>query len=167
MSALIRLSLVAVLFAGPAWSQQTTTPRHTADEIASIAEMRELQDEIGSGKRAFIEQQLTLTPQEATKFWPIYDAHQKALSAFNQRRLDNILTYARHYNAGSLNDAAATTITKEVLALERDEARQMEQTFRQLMKAVPPVKAARYLQVENKVRAIVRFEQAAQVPFVR
>lgn len=167
MSAMIRLSLVAVLFAGPAWSQQTTTPSYTADEAASLAEMRTLQDEIGSGKRAFIEEQLVLTPKEATRFWPIYDAHQKALSAFNQRRLDNILSYARHYNANSLNDAAATAIAEEALALERDEAMRMEQTYRQLIKAVPPVKAVRYLQVENKVRAIVRFEQAAQVPFVR
>ncbi|QDH70444.1 hypothetical protein [Marilutibacter alkalisoli] len=55
----------------------------------------------------------------------------------------------------------------EALDIEKDEARQMDRTFRKLRKAVPVVKAARYLQVENKLRAIVRFEQAVQVPYAR
>lgn len=167
MFPLARLSLIAALVAGPAWSQDAKAPAHTPEEAASLAEMQALEGEVREGKRAFIEEQLTLTPEEAKKFWPIYDAHQQALSAFNKRRLDNIMAYARHYNANSLDDASATTIGEEALALEKDEAVQMERTFHKLKKAVPAVKAVRYLQVEAKLRAILRFEQAAQVPYVR
>ena len=167
MIRLARWSLVTALLAGPAWSQDAKTSAYTPEEADTVAEMQALQTEIGAGKRAFIEEQLSLTPEEAAKFWPVYDAHQQALSAFNQRRLDNILTYARLYNAGSLDDASASKIAEQALELEKDEAVQMERTFRKLKKAVPAVKAARYLQVENKLRAIVRFEQAAQVPYVR
>jgi Spy/CpxP family protein refolding chaperone len=128
--------------------------------------MKSLESGLRTDKRTFFHEQLSLTPEEATKFWPIYDAHQAALSAFNKRRLDNIIEYARHYNAGSLDDASATRIAEEALSLEKDEAVQMERSFHKLKKAIPAVKAARYLQVENKLRAIVRFEQAAQVPVV-
>lgn len=166
MSALVRLTLVAALFAAPAWSQEAKDTGYSADEAAAVAEMHALETEIGAGKRAFIEEQLQLTLQEDAKFWPIYDAHQEALLAFNQRRLDNILQYARAYNADALDDATALAIAEEALDLERDEAKQMEHTFHKLRKAVPVVKAARYLQVESKLRAIVRFEQAAQVPLV-
>jgi hypothetical protein len=164
MFALARLSLIAALIAMPAWSQETKTSGYSADEAASFAEMHALESEIGPEKRAFIEEQLALSPQEGAKFWPIYDAYQENLRGFNQRRLDNILMYARAYNAGTFDDATATTIAEEALDLEKDEAVQMEQTFRKLKKVVPAVKAVRYLQVENKLRAIVRFEQAAQVP---
>jgi hypothetical protein len=83
------------------------------------------------------------------------------------RRLDNIMKYARAYNADASDDAAATAIAEEALDIEKDEARQMDRTFRKLKKVVPAVKAVRYLQVENKLRAVVRFEQAAQVPYAR
>lgn len=167
MSALTRLSLVAVLLAAPvAWAQEANDPGYSADEAASFAEMHALETEIGAGKRAFIEEQLELTLQDDARFWPIYDAHQEALQAFNQRRLDNILKYARAYNADALDDATALAIAEEALDLERDEAKQMERTFHKLRKAIPAIQAARYLQVENKLRAVVRFEQAAQVPLV-
>lgn len=165
MSALTRLSLIAALIATPAWAQDAKDG-YTADEAATVAEMHALESVVGDGKRAFIEEQLDLTLQEDAKFWPIYDAHQEALQAFNQRRLDNILKYARAYDADALDDATAIAIAEEALDLERDEAKQMEHTFHKLKRAVPAVQAARYLQVENKLRAVVRFEQAAQVPLV-
>lgn len=167
MSALARLAIVATLLAAPAWSKEARDPGYSPDEAASVAEMHALEAEIGADKRAFIEEQLDLTLQEDARFWPIYDAHQEALLAFNQRRLDNIMKYARAYNADALDDATATAIAEEALDLERDEARQMEHTFHKLRRAVPVAKAVQYLQVESKLRAIVRFEQAAQVPFIR
>jgi len=118
------------------------------------------------GKKALVASSLALTDAEAKKFWPVYDAHQAALSEFNRRRLDNILAYARVWNTGKVDDAAATALAKEAIAIEKQEAAQLERTFGKLKRAVPAVKAVRYLQVEAKLRAIVRFEQAAQVPFV-
>ena len=165
MSALARLSLIAVLVAAPAWAQDAKDG-YTADEADTVAEMHALEAYVGDGKRAFIEEQLDLTLQEDAKFWPIYDAHQEALQEFNQRRLDNILKYARAYDADALDDATAIAIAEEALDIERDEAKQMEHTFHKLKRAVPAIQAARYLQVENKLRAVVRFEQAAQVPLV-
>lgn len=165
MFALARSGLiVAALISAPAWSQEAKNPGYSADEAESVAEMHALESEIGPGKRAFIEEQLELTPEDGAKFWPIYDAYQEALRAFNQRRLDNILKYARAYNADALDDATATAIAEEALDLEIDEAKQMEHTFHKLKKVVPVVEAVRYLQVESKLRAVVRFEQAAQVP---
>lgn len=164
MFALARLGLIAAFIAGPAWSQETKSSTYSADEAASVAEMHALEDEIGPGKRAFIEEQLQLTAEEGARFWPIYDAYQQALHAFNQRRLDNIMKYASAYNADAVDDATATAIAKEALDIEKDEVAQMTHAFNKLRKVVPAVKAVRYLQVENKLRAIVRFGQAAQVP---
>ena len=164
MRRLSRFILITALVASPAWAQDSKAPKHTAQEAAAIAEMHALESDIGTGKREFIQQQLVLSKDQAAKFWPIYDAHQAALLGFNKRRLDNIMRYARAYKAGTVDDAAATAIVEEALTLEKDEAAQMERTFHKLKKAVPAVQAARYLQLENKLRAMVRFEQAAQVP---
>ncbi|MET0582759.1 MAG: hypothetical protein ABWX88_08605 [Pseudoxanthomonas sp.] len=166
MFPLVRLSLIAALVAGPAFSQESKAPAYTPEESASMAQMKALEAEVRTDKRALIQEQVPLTPEEAAKFWPIYDAHQAALTRFNQRRLDNIIEYARYYNADTLDDAAATRLAREALAVEKDEAAEMEKTFDKLSKAIPALKAVRYLQVESKLRAIVRFGQAAQVPLV-
>ena len=158
------VALLSVLIPAAAMAAEPAT--RTPAEAEAVAQMQVLQAYVGSGKRAFIEQQLQLTPEEAEKFWPVYDAHQAALAEFNRRRLDNVLAYARVWNSGKIDDAAATALAKEAIAIEKQEAAQLERTFGKLKRAVPAVKAVRYLQVEAKLRAIVRFDQAAQVPFI-
>lgn len=168
MHALIRTTLIATLLACPtAWAQDGAPAPDVDDAAALTAEMHALEEYVGPGKRDFIEEQLELGAEEAVRFWPLYDEHQAALVKFNQRRLDNIVAYARAYNEDSLDDASATKIAEEALDLEKDEATHMEHLFHKLRRAIPAVKAARYLQVENKLRAIVRFEQAAQVPYAQ
>jgi hypothetical protein len=36
-----------------------------------------------------------------------------------------------------------------------------------LLKALPPKKALRYLQIENKIRAALKYELAANIPVVQ
>jgi len=177
MITIARLGLLAALIAGPAWAQTTTdaAPDATAPAAAAaeadqpdvMAEMKSLQDQVKAGKRELVEQQMQLTEAQAAKFWPVYDDYQKALSLFNERRVNNILAYAKAWNAGPIDDATAEPLAKAALAIEKDEAVQMEKTYDKAKKAVGASKAVRYLQMESKIRALVRFEQAAQVPLAQ
>lgn len=156
---------LAALLASPVAIAQDNAPADAAVDAALMEDMHALERYVGPGKRGFVEEQLALTTEQADRFWPIYESHQSALQRFNERRLEGILAYAHAYDAGNLDDATATALARAMLDLERDEARQMEHVFNKLRHAIPAVKAARYLQVENKLRAIVRFEQAARVPY--
>jgi hypothetical protein len=53
------------------------------------------------------------------------------------------------------------------LAIEREQLKQKELYFRALSKTLPAKKVARYLQLENKINAMVRFELAANIPLVK
>jgi hypothetical protein len=177
MIKLAKLGLLAALIAGPAWAQTdpaTTSAPATAaastpeeDRGEAMAEMNALQDQVREGKRELVTRQMQLSEAEAAKFWPVYDAHQEALAGFNTRRVDNILSYAKAWNAGPIDDATAEPLAKAALALEKDEAAQMEKTFDKARKAVGASKAVRYLQIESKIRALVRFQQAAEVPLAQ
>ena len=168
MNKIAKLGLIAALIAGPAWAQ--TAPAATAAEPTRAdiqAEMNALQDAVKEGKREVVAKQMQLTEAEAAKFWPVYDAYQEALAGFNKRRIDNIYSYAQAWNAGPIDDATAEPLAKAALALEQAEAAEMEKVFNKAKKAVGASKAARYLQIESKIRALVRFEQAAQVPLAQ
>lgn len=142
-------------------------PPPTLGEARAFAQMQAMQTQMGQDKRAFIDQQLQLSPQESARFWPVYDAHQVALAELNRRRLDNVLLYARAWNSGALDDDTARRLAKEALDIEKDEAVLLQRTFDRASQAIHPAQAARYLQVEAKVRALVRYQQAAQVPLAR
>ena len=161
------LLVIAITLAmGSVQASQAAEPK-SAEEAVAIAQMQALQNQVGPGKRAFVELQLQLTAEQAGKFWPVYDAHQAALAKLNQRRIENILAYAKVWNADAMDDAKANTLATEALAIEKEEAAQLERTYKHAKKAIPAKQAVRYLQLESKLRAIIRFEQAAQVPFVQ
>lgn len=147
-----------------AHAKQAAAP--TPEEAEALEQLQLLQMQVGPEKRALIEQQLDLRPDQAAKFWPVYDEHQAALAGFNERRLRNIMDYARIWNTSELNDESATALAKEALSIEKDEAEQMERTFKHLKGAISPMKAVRYLHIESKLRAILRFQQAAEVPLI-
>jgi Spy/CpxP family protein refolding chaperone len=177
MNKIAKLGLIAALIAGPAFAQteSAAAPEAAAPAAAAaeptrdevMAEMNALQDAVREGKREVVAKQMQLTDAEAAKFWPVYDAHQEALAGFNKRRMDNIYSYAQAWNAGPIDDATAEPLARAALALEQDEAAQLEKTFDKAMKAVGASKAVRYLQMESKIRALVRFDQAAQVPLAQ
>ena len=158
------MTLAAALFASA--PLLAAEPPLALDEARAYAQMQAMQSQMGQDKRAFIDRQLQLSPEEAAHFWPVYDAHQVALAELNRRRLDNVLSYARAWNAGALDDDTAMRLAKDALAIEKDEAVLLQRTFDRASRAIHPAQAARYLQVEAKVRAMVRYQQAAQLPLV-
>ena len=125
-----------------------------------------LRDKIKADKKLLIAENLGLTESESSRFWPIYDEFQKELEAINQRLLSTIQSYAREYNAATLSDERARALMSEALAVEEAELALKRKYLERLSGEIPPMKAVRYLQMENKIRALVRFDLAASIPLV-
>jgi Spy/CpxP family protein refolding chaperone len=142
-------------------------PSQAEKEAASQEALLATQAKIGPQKQAFVEAQLALTPEQLAKFRPIYAGHQEALKRFNQRRLDNVVEYSRAYNDNSLSDEQAHKLALEALAIEREETFELEMVYGKVRTAIPPKKAVHYLQIESKLRALVRFRQAESVPVAK
>jgi hypothetical protein len=116
-------------------------------------------------KKAFIEKYMELTQTEAKEFWPYYNSYQFDLQKINDRLIKLIDDYAKSYK--NLSDQDTVTMVNEYLAIERDQLKQKELYFRTLNKTLPAKKVVRYLQLENKINAMVRFELAANIPLVK
>lgn len=165
MIAIARVGLLLALFSGSALAQDTGSTTMSLD--ASMAELQAFQAEVGDAKREFVDRHLALTEQEAAKFWPIFEEHQTSLSVLNRRRLENIHAFAALFNASSTDTAAGTAVAKEALAIESDEAALTQKTFGKLKKVLPIMKTIRYLQFESKLRAILKFQLAAEIPYAQ
>jgi hypothetical protein len=108
-----------------------------------------------------------LTESEAKKFWPVYEEYQQDLQKSNERLLRLLQSYAADYKNNSLTDEKAKTLLDEWIAIERDEGKRRGAFAPKVLKALPAKKAARYLQIENEFRILLRYDLATTVPLVQ
>ena len=153
----IAVLVLSFLFMGQAQAQE-----------ASQMNMDILKEKIKADKKLVVATNMNLTDAEAKNFWPLYDGYQKELDQINQRVLSAIKGYADAYNAGKgeISNDAAKKLLNEALAVEESELKLRQSYSGKLSKVLPATKVVRYLQIENKIRAIVKFELAAQIPLV-
>ena len=140
---------------------------------ASIAQekpadnMQILRDKIRADKKLVVALNMELTESEAKGFWPIYEQYQKDLQSINQRMASLLESYADDFRHRSLTDDKARKLIDEALAIDQADANLKSVYAPKLGKVMPVKKVVRYLQIENKIRAVVKYDIASGVPLVR
>ena len=129
--------------------------------------MQILREKVKADKKLLVATNMELTESEAKGFWPVYEDYQKDLTAINQRIVKLIETYAADYRANTLTDEKAKKLVDELVAIEQAEAGLKATYVPKLSKVLPQKKVARYLQIENKIRAVVKYGLAEGVPLVQ
>jgi len=141
-----------------------STPVLTQDKPADS--MQILREKIRADKKLLVATNMELTDSEAKGFWPIYEDYQDDLAAINQRIIRLLESYAEDYQKNTLTDEKANKLIDELVAIEQAEAGLKVSYVPKLSKVLPQKKVARYLQIENKIRAVVKYDLAAGVPLV-
>lgn len=147
---------LAVMFASPTFAQD-----------ARVKKMESLAQEVKADKKLVVTTNMQLTEAEARGFWPVYDAYQKDLASVNDRMAKLIVAYADAWNKGPVADEMAKKLVREMLAVDEAEVKLKRDYTPKLEKVLPGAKVARYLQIENKIRAIIKYELAANIPLVK
>jgi hypothetical protein len=152
------LLLLAAMLALPVLSAEDTSP--------TASDMEILREKIYADKKLLVAENMELSEDEAKKFWPIYETYQEDLHKINERMAKVINEYALAYNKGAILDKTARKLIDEAIDIDLDEAKLKKSYVPKLSKVLSGVKVARYIQIENKIRAIVRYELAAAIPLV-
>ena len=148
----------------PALAQQPA-PAPGAPAAASRETLDALRLEMRKDKRGLVERNMQLTAPEAAKFWPIYDAYQQELDRVVQRENRVLLDYINAEN--TMTDANAKRIAREFLKAEDEEQALRQKQLRRVLAVLPGRKAARYLQIETKLRTLQRYDVAERISLVR
>ena len=127
-------------------------------------DLAKLRSEARQDKHALVASTLALTDAEASRFWPIYETYQRSLLETNRRR--NVALEALMFREKQITNLAAKRLVGELMAIDDAEAKARRTLRNRLMRALPPVKAARYLQLEDKLQAIRDYDIASAVPLV-
>lgn len=153
--------LCMAMLAIPVFAQTKPADPKTADTNMQI-----VMEKVRADKKLLIAANMGLTDAEGKAFWPIYDMYQTDLKALNDRLVAAIKSYADAYTRNTLTDAQATKLVNDILAIDQDEVAMRKKYAASLAAALPGKKAARYLQLETKIRAGLRNEMADGIPLV-
>jgi hypothetical protein len=132
---------------------------------ADATDMQALRDATRTDKKALVASTLSLTDAESRKFWPIYDAYQRDLDMANRRR--NLVVVDVVGLSKPISDLYAKNLANELIAADEGEIKSRRTMNNKVLKALPPKKAARYLQLESKIRALQAYDIAVAIPLVK
>lgn len=154
MSAMLLAALVCFPAVGMAQDKSTNKLEITDEELKA-------------DKKLIVAKYMELTESEAKTFWPVYEEYQKDLQKLNERLRSLLQSYATEYQSNSLSDDKAKKLLDEWIALDKDEASHRKIYAEKVLKVLPAKKAARYVQIENEFRVLLKYHLAATVPLVQ
>lgn len=132
--------------------------QHPAENVSHKQEKKKYptKEEILSQKIAFFTQELDLSPQEAEKFWPVYnegwkkihEAHRNVNKALKE--LNNALKAEP-----AVPEKEIETIMDKYFAALKAESQIQEETYNAISKVLPLKKAAKTVTLEEKFRVML------------
>ena len=135
-----------------------------AQERPPLTDLQALRS-AAADRKALVTSTLQLSEAEAKKFWPLYEAYQRSREAADRQRvraLEGLIATDR-----PISDAYARNLATELLQADEGELRARRTLHNALMRALPAKKAAQYLQLESKLRAIQSYDVAGSVPLIK
>jgi hypothetical protein len=153
---LIAFAAVAAFGAAEATFAQSTNVRDDTELLIS---------QIQTDKRAVVLSSMQLTDAEVAAFTPIYDKYQADMKKQFEEAVQMLNKFAANY--GSMTDDAAKDIMKDWFKLRDARNDTMEKYAKQMGRALPPTKVLQWVQIENKLNALLDVEAAGVIPVSR
>lgn len=152
--------LAATLLGLPMALQAQVNPRF-ADLNDAIEEARTV---IATDRKTIIMQGLNLSPEQSTKFWPIYDEYMEKMRKVSDLRVKVITDFAANYE--NLSDDTAEQLIKDGLKYNEKLNDLRKSYVPKFHKVLPWTQLARFYQIENRLDVITSFALAEQIPLV-
>lgn len=159
------LAALALITTAPAWSADPPkTPPATAATPSDEQVVAEFKKELMAKRADVMAKGLTLSADEASKFWPLFEQFQKEQDAVVQGQIDATEQYAKSY--ASLTDEAAMSYVNSLL--ERD-LKMHDMRVKWLAKfktVIPVVMAARAIQLDRRLGNITQVQLSQKIPLI-
>ncbi|MCJ7451490.1 MAG: hypothetical protein MUO39_03315 [Steroidobacteraceae bacterium] len=156
---LIALAAVATLGANQGALAQTSGEINMSDQEQLLIA------QIQGDKRTIVLQTLQLTDAEVQVFTPIFDKYQAEMKKLATRYSDVLNKFASNYD--SMTDDAAEDILKEAFKVREDRDEVLKDYAKRMGKKLPATKVLRWVQIENKMTALLDWQMAQIIPLSR
>ena len=124
-----------------------------------------VKEKIRTDKKLLIATNMQLTESEAKAFWPVYEAYQAELGKLRDREIKLIEEFAANYE--TMSDDVAKNLLDDSLSIDSDHQKLRQSYLAKFRDVLPDTKVARYYQLESKIEAVLKYEQAKRIPLIQ
>lgn len=117
-----------------------------------------------SEKTDLVGEFLDLTAQEGEIFWPIYRSYEAERSGNVNKRIELLYQYVNFYE--TLSNEQAEYWYNDVLKLQRSEIALKKKYNKRMRKALSPLIALRFFQLEEFIQSEIRSAIIENLPFL-
>ena len=152
--------LTLTLLAVSAFAQTTPPPAKSTEEL-----MKEFRTESQKSKADILAKNMTLSAEQAAKFWPMFEAYQKDQNGIIDEQLRGVKNYLEHFE--NLDDASALGLINA--HFERDVKMDglRKKWLPEFQKVLGTKLAVRAMQIDRRLSLAAQFEIARQIPLAR
>jgi len=115
-------------------------------------------------RKEIVAQNMALTADEATKFWPIFDQYRKEAIKPNDERWAVIKDYAANYN--TMTDAQAQDYIKRSTAVDQQLLALRMKYVPVFEKVISSQKTALWYQIDRRIDILINLQLSTVIPMV-
>jgi len=161
------IALVALAVAAPVWAADAPASKPVAAAPAPTQEqvVAQFRNDLQAARADIMAKGLTLTADQASKFWPLYDQFQKEQNAIIDSQLKAVQKYADSF--ATLSDADSLAFVKAQLARDGQMNDLRVKWLDKFQTVVPAGTAARAVQIDRRLGQAAPGQLSSQIPLVR
>jgi Spy/CpxP family protein refolding chaperone len=151
-----------------AWSssRQVRPVSSTAPATLDIeSALKALRHDLQASRADIVAKNVSLTADQAAKFWPVFEKYQKEQSAIMDAQMKGIRQYAEKFEA--LDDAGALSLMKTHLDRDQKMVTLRQTWLAEFQKVLPGKLAVRVMQIDRRISLAHQVEFSSQIPLVQ
>jgi Spy/CpxP family protein refolding chaperone len=125
-----------------------------------------LRSDMNSLKVELVNSIMKLSAEDAKKFWPIYRDYENELGKQAINRAEMITEFVQCHKDGTFDNAKAKDIATRWFKSQRARLDLLEKYHAKIEKALTPVQAGQFLQIENQLGLFIDITIASEMPAV-
>ncbi|HUL04200.1 MAG TPA: hypothetical protein VLV16_13350 [Gemmatimonadales bacterium] len=153
---------VAVTAQGAPASQAAAAPAQPAPTVDDNIKM--MREDIRAKRKQIVAANMTLTADEATKFWPLYDQYTAEVRKINDTRWAMMKDYAAA--KGQMTDAQAKDHMMKSAQIDADLIALRMKYMPQFEKLVSPKKVVQFYQIDRRIDLYLNLQLASLIPVI-
>ena len=148
---------------GVSAQEAQSAPSGDAAKAADL-DIQMVRQDIRDHRKQVLAANMPLTPDEATKFWPIYDQYIQETIKINDNRWDLMKAYATNYD--KMTDDLASDYMKRSAVVEKQLIELRQKYVPIFEKVVSPKKTALWFQIDRRLDLMINLQLATMIPVV-
>ena len=160
----ILFSIVVLLSALIAANVTAVAQRETATGVEVERDLALLRRDLRSEKKKIIALNMSLTEDEATKFWPVYDQYIADITKPYDQFYGSVKDFVGKQK--TMTDAEASAFMKRWGQLLVEIAQTRQRYIPIIEKVIPPKKSAMFFQIDRRLYSLLELQVITEMPIL-